>query len=102
LSGRRVNKDQLNDFFALQEYCYKSGLRCIYLNAPVHNFVLLNSEKYLSEINVLKGQDAGIKYINSYRSYPDNMIGDTQEHIDSSYKDMVTEDYFNLIRDSDL
>jgi len=81
-----------------EEICKKNNLQCFYANGPIlENIYTAEKTKIDSMIKKLNLFNKNIIFIPKVFTYPVNMIGDSEDHIDPNYKDKVTLDYIGIL-----
>ena len=94
----KISEYKILELNYLQNYCISENLNCIFVNGPIHEQVLKNSTQYIEYLNTNLEKLIKIKYYSNIFSYPNNKIGDSNDHIDVEFKKESTLDYFNLIK----
>lgn len=93
-----ISDDKLKELDLLQKICIKNKLNCIFLNGPIHEKVMTQSSEYLKHLKIRVQPQFKIKYLNEIFTYPKKYIGDSSDHIDVKYKNEVTRDYYNYLK----
>lgn len=90
---------KLDVFNLYSQLCVKEKLNCAYLHGPIHTTVAQNSLEQIQTINSkLTTSNQAIKVSTKVFAYPNKMMGDSSDHIDTNFKDSVTKDYFQTLR----
>ena len=98
ISGDIV-KDKISTYILIDELC--KDIECIYTHGPIHDYVYNKSLVNIDNINdMLKQTSNNIRLIEKINNLDNKKMGDAIDHVDSSYKNKCTTDYFNLIHGS--
>ena len=99
LNDIKLSNSKSKEIVMIDTFCRINGLNCIFLNGPIHNGIIKNSDKFISYLNEdIINSFSHIKYHKNIFSYPNRYIGDSLDHIDIKYKDEVTKDYYLLVK----
>ncbi len=94
-----VNWKHLRIFELTGELCDSHKLTCIFINGPMHErFYDENSEAIHTILAKIKNTD-GITVIDTIFTYPEEKMGDSEDHVDPQYKNENTKVYFESIED---
>lgn len=98
LNNIKLSLDKINELNLLDDFCKKNSLNCIFLNGPIHKELMQESDIFNIYLKtVIKSK---FKYINFYPNifeYENSKMGNSVDHIDTSYKKESTKNYFQLI-----
>ncbi len=89
-----VNVERVHLYGLLNELCLKKRLVCIYAHGPLHDTIFQNSTSTIERINKELLQAKTILPITKVFHFGDAYFGDSEDHIDPTYKDDVTKEYF--------
>ena len=99
LNNIKISKWKFKELSLLQELCQDKKLNCLFLNGPIHKEVIQNSKIFVNYMNnQLSNQFSKIKYFQNVSTYEGTKMGDTYDHIDNRFKNEVTYDYYNIIK----
>jgi len=98
LNTLTISKSKLLELQQLQSFCNNNNLNCILMNGPIHSKVANNSKKYIQNLQTILHNKNKIIYIDKIFEYPNSYIGDSYDHIDTTYKKQVTYDYYSQLK----
>jgi hypothetical protein len=95
----KLSNDKKYELSSLEETCKKHSLNCILVNGPIHSNFINDSKRVIEKnLSAVREEIKFIKYYDKIFSYPNQKIGDSVDHIDVKFKDEVTTDYYNLLK----
>tara|TARA_B110000444_G_scaffold251277_2_gene278887 strand:- start:450 stop:1391 length:942 start_codon:yes stop_codon:yes gene_type:complete len=99
LNNIKINYDKISELDLLQDFCINKRLNCIFVHGPLHEDYAKNSKLFskIFEKEILP--KFRIQYLENIFSYPNYMMGDTMEHVDPNFKETVTKNYYDLLKD---
>lgn len=98
LNGVSINEDKLKELENLQNFCMEKNLNCTFTHGPMHEKVSSNSQEYISRVNKVLSENLKINFIDKVFTYENGMMGDSLDHVAFDYKEKVTQDYYNELR----
>lgn len=96
-SLEKISEGKVKEFKMLEEFCSSQNLNCIYVNGPMHQGVIDESNEFLVNYKNFT-KDFKIRYVNKIFYYVDEKIGDSEDHILPQYKNEVTKEYYKIIK----
>jgi hypothetical protein len=93
----KISYKRLEQFNKLQKFCQDKKLNCIFAYGPTHSVAANNSQNFFQLLNQTINNKIQISYIRQIYSYENRFIGDSLNHIDTTYKQQVTRDYFHTM-----
>jgi len=94
----RISESKIIELNYLQDYCISKNLNCMFVHGLIHEEVLTNSKNYVEYLNNNLEKLIKINFSKNIFSYPNNKMGNSNDHIDIEFKKESTLDYFNLIK----
>ncbi|MDP3770310.1 MAG: hypothetical protein Q8R40_05240 [bacterium] len=92
-----INPDQKKSFAALAALCKKAELNCVYVHGLILETMYQNSFDAISEINEFMKTSNGMSVITDVLHYPEEKMGDSEDHIDNAFKKEVTKEYWKIV-----
>ncbi len=93
-----IHSDYVAMLHSIGKYCGTYSLNCIYVHGPLHRALAENSTGEFAAMAEVLHDVEHLVAVTSVFAYENAMMGDTVNHIDPAYKEMVTEDYARAIR----
>ena len=84
-------------FKLIGEYCRDQKLQCVFAHGPILEDLYNNSSEQIQLIHGYLESQESLIYLETDLTFPISMMGDTQEHIDTQFKDQVTQMYFERL-----
>ena len=94
----RISESKIIELNYLQDYCISKNLNCMFVHGLIHEEVLNNSKSYVEYLNNNLEKLIKINFSKNIFSYPNNKMGNSNDHIDVEFKKESTLDYYNLIK----
>lgn len=88
---------QLRIFELIGELCINNKLTCIFVNGPMHERLYHDNRDYIQNILIQVKNTDGITVLETIFTYPEEKMGDSEDHVDPQYKNENTKVYFENI-----
>ncbi len=91
-----VNPQKVAELQKFGELCEETKLNCIFMHGPIHEAWFNNSSDELALISAKLAEHipASIHFVPTYFVYPNEMMGDSKDHVDGAYKRESTLKYY--------
>jgi hypothetical protein len=98
--SKPLDKTNYEQYSLFNEYCKRERLRCIFLNGPMHETIIKNTDPaYFEDIKKIVSSFPAIHPVHKIFSIPNEFMGDSVDHIDVSYKENLTTQYYQEMKD---
>ncbi len=94
----RLSESKILELNYLQDYCISKNLNCMFVHGPIHEEIFNNSKKNIEYLNDNLEKLIKINFYKNIFAYPNNKMGDSDDHIDLKYKKESTINYYELLK----
>ena len=93
---KEVHPEKADVYLMVNSFCKESGVNCIFIHGPVHSGIYEKyiEQEYIEEIKDLFSKSRHITSIETFFTIENENMGDTEYHINISYKDEMTRRYY--------
>jgi len=92
-----INKDKIIFLHKIVSYCNQHRINLIYIHGPHLNNINNQSRQDIQDVNAII-KSTGVNFINKSYFFSPQQMGDSLDHIYPDFKDQITEEYFNYIK----
>jgi hypothetical protein len=95
--GRKIIPEKVRAYYLFDRYCRDERLNCIFVHGPLHQTSAGNSGKTFRKLEEVLSATGQMKPVLTVFSYPNHMMGDSDDHVAPAFIKTSTRDYYQKL-----